>query len=79
MKTAHQFARELLAGPDLPIAVCDPSADDRKDVCHDPVVGLVEGFDAEDGGESCEMLELYGTGMPPVLADVAIEMPETRD
>jgi hypothetical protein len=39
----------------------------------------VEGFDAEDGGESCEMLELYGTGMPPVLADVAIEMPETRD
>lgn len=60
MKTSHQFARELLAGPDLPIAVCDPQAEEREEVCHEPQTALIEGFDAENGGDECEMLEIYG-------------------
>jgi hypothetical protein len=60
MKTSHQFARELLAGPDFPIAVCDPHAEERDEVCHDPRVCLIEGRDGEHGGEAAEMLEIYG-------------------
>lgn len=73
MKTSHQLARELLAAPDLPIAIFDPRADKREDACHDPQIGLVEGFDEANGGEATEMLELYGR--EPVLADIAIKLP----
>jgi len=70
MKTSHQLAHELLAGPDLPISICDPHADEREDVCHDPKIALIEGFDDENGGDAVEMLELYGNC--PVLAPLYI-------
>lgn len=64
MKTAHQFARELLAGPDLPIWHFDPSRagldDDRDTSLSEPEVqendaaeGLTEEQVAEAKEERC--------------------------
>lgn len=45
MKTAHQFARELLAGPDLPVFHFDPSRagmdDERDTACEAPKIERV--------------------------------------
>ncbi len=79
MKTSHQLAHELLAGPDLIIAICDPNAEDREDVCHDPKIALIEAFDSESGGEAVEMLELYGNSrvLSGFQGDIALL--ETQD
>lgn len=64
MKTAHQFASELLAGPDLPIWHFDPSragTDDERDTSisepevqeNDPTEGLTEEEIAEAKEERC--------------------------
>lgn len=67
MKTSHQLARELLAGPDCPIAILDPKAKRREDAAHEPRFALIEGQDED--GERCEMIELFGKA--PVLATAA--------
>jgi hypothetical protein len=60
MKTAHQFARELLAGPDLPIIhpIVLEYADDAEH-SGDPVVSIQDGEDGE--GNSIKLLVLSYT------------------
>lgn len=52
VKTSHEFARELLAGPDLPIFHFDPSCagcDEEADTsCGTPVVEKVDAEPYED-------------------------------
>jgi len=72
MKTSHQLARELLAGPDLPIFIGDPNADEREDVCKEPQLSLVEGYTTPTSGEEVEMIEIHGGA--PVVADINIEL-----
>lgn len=64
MKTAHQLARELLAGPDLTIFHFDPScagfnADDDTSISS-PVVETVEGEKDEDGKPYPPFLTIVG-------------------
>lgn len=60
MKTSHQLARELLTGPDLPIYIYTKPDEDNRPEGHEPKPAHIEGFDAEDGGDPVECIELYG-------------------
>ena len=60
MKTSHQLARELLAGPDLPIFVYnkrDPDGEGEP-YGHEPKINLLEGYDGDK--EPVECLEIFG-------------------
>lgn len=52
--TTHEFANQLLAGPDLEVAV--PKVieydDDPDDSCADPVIAIT---DAQENGQSCKV------------------------
>jgi len=57
MKTAHQFARELLAGPDLPIVhPIVKEYDEGAEHSGEPVASIEDGEDAE--GNEIKLLVL---------------------
>lgn len=55
MKTSHQFARELLALPDVEVALVDPDTG----LCNEPHAHHVEGYTV-DGSDDREIVEIYG-------------------
>lgn len=59
-KTSHELARELLAGPDLPICVRDMNAHTMEDSVKRPAAYLLTGFDED--GESGEHIEIHAEG-----------------
>lgn len=58
MKTSHQLARRLLAGPDIPVVIYE-NADDAP-IPHEVTALHLVGQDSPDGGDECEVIELYG-------------------
>ena len=70
MKTSHQFARELLAGPDLTIGFIDQ----RDGRIMNPAVSHIKGWERD--GEPSEMLELGQQKAEPVK--LIPETPEWR-
>lgn len=48
MTTAHEFARDLLDGPDLPIGLMYPKEREDEDIsCRGPIVTETDGGDLE--------------------------------
>ncbi len=72
-KTAHQLARELLAGPDLRVIVA--TRNHTENPADDPQISLGEGYDAIEGGDCEEFLEIHAACEDPGFADSAIAIP----
>lgn len=60
-KTSHEFARELLLGPDLPICIADHAATGLHNLLHEPKVHKFSGTESPEGGELVEQIEIYAT------------------
>jgi len=69
MKTTHQFARELLAGPDVPVIVYSQGDRGELPPCAEPQGTLGEGYDSPDGGELTTFVEIHAICDRPSMAE----------
>lgn len=73
MKTTHELARELLAGPDIRCIVATRTDPDHP--AADPELSLGEGCEDPHGGDFEEFIEIHAATEQPALADATVELP----